>query len=106
MSTPANVLDKVKGWRAYVEAKLGFRNHWYPTLLSSEVSEGAPVTFKLCGEKLLLNRVDGKVYCVRDRCLHRGVNFSARLECYAKGTVTCWYHGYTYSGTPASWSAS
>ena len=96
MSTAVNVLDKVKGWRSYVEAKLGFRNHWYPTLMSSEVSEGAPVTFKLCGEKLLINRVDGKVFCVRDRCMHRGVNFSARPECYAKGTLTCWYHGWTY----------
>ena len=96
MSATVNVLDKVKAWRPYVEAKLGFRNHWYPTLMSSEVEENKPVTFKLCGEKLLLNRIDGKVFCVRDRCLHRGVNFSARPECYAKGTLTCWYHGWTY----------
>ena len=96
MTTMVNVLDKVKRWRPYVEAKLGFRNHWYPTLMSSEVEEGKPVTFKLCGEKLLINRVDGKVFCVRDRCMHRGVNFSARPECYAKGTLTCWYHGWTY----------
>ena len=26
----AAVLDKTRGWRPYVEAKLGFRNHWYP----------------------------------------------------------------------------
>ena len=96
MTAVVNVLDKVKGWRAYVEAKLGFRNHWYPTLMSSEVAEDKPVTFKLCGENLLINRVDGKVFCVRDRCVHRGVNFSARPECYAKGTLTCWYHGFTY----------
>ena len=106
MQPAASVLDRIKGWRPYVEAKLGFRNHWYPTLFSSEIEEGKPKAFKLLGENLLLNRVDGKVYCIRNRCLHRGVNFSSRLECYAKGTITCWYHGWTYAGTTARWSAS
>ena len=91
-----NPLDRIKGWRPYVEAKLGFRNHWYPTVFSDNIEEGKPRAFKLCGENLLLNRVDGKVYCIRNRCLHRGVNFSSRLECFAKGTITCWYHGWTY----------
>jgi carbazole 1,9a-dioxygenase terminal dioxygenase component len=90
------VLDRVKGWRAYVEAKLGFRNHWYPTVFSSDLEEGQPKVFRLLGESLLLNRVDGRAYCIRNRCLHRGVTFSSRLECYAKGTITCWYHGWTY----------
>lgn len=27
------VQGRVKNWRPYVEAKLGFRNHWYPALL-------------------------------------------------------------------------
>jgi carbazole 1,9a-dioxygenase terminal dioxygenase component len=91
-----SVLDQIKLWRPYVEAKLGFRNHWYPTLMSHEVKEGEPVEFKLLGESVLLNRVDGQVFCIRNRCLHRGVNFTARLECFEKGTVTCWYHGWTY----------
>ncbi|RED13355.1 Rieske 2Fe-2S domain-containing protein [Parasphingopyxis lamellibrachiae] len=91
-----DILDRVKGWRDYVEAKLGFRNHWYPVLLSDEVEEGKPVTAKLCGENLLLNRIDGEVHCIRDRCLHRGVKFSKKPECHTKATITCWYHGYTY----------
>ncbi|HMO75274.1 MAG TPA: Rieske 2Fe-2S domain-containing protein [Sphingopyxis sp.] len=90
------ILAKVKAWRDYVEAKLGFRNHWYPVLLSEEVEEGKPVTAKLCGENLLLNRIDGVVHCIRDRCLHRGVKFSHKTECHTKATITCWYHGYTY----------
>jgi carbazole 1,9a-dioxygenase terminal dioxygenase component len=45
---------------------------------------------------MLLKRIDGKIYAMRDRCLHRGVKFSRKLECYTKDTVTCWYHGYTY----------
>ncbi len=96
MSAGKSVLDQIKTWRPYAEAKLGFRNHWYPTLLSSEVEEGKPQPFKLLGEKLLLNRIDGKIHCMRDRCLHRGVNLSARLECFEKGTISCWYHGWTY----------
>ena len=106
MSAGKSVLDRIKAWRPYVEAKLGFRNHWYPTLLSSEVEEGKPKTFKLLGENILLNRVDGKVHCIRNRCLHRGVNFSSRLECFEKGTITCWYHGWTYRWDTARWSAS
>ncbi|MGK2940233.1 MAG: Rieske 2Fe-2S domain-containing protein [Immundisolibacter sp.] len=102
MNTPATplvnpeVLDRIRDWRGYAEAKLGFRNHWYPTLNSSEVAEGKPVPFELAGEKLLINRIDGKVYCIKDQCLHRGVPLSRKLECYSKDTITCWYHGWTY----------
>ncbi|HJS31531.1 MAG TPA: Rieske 2Fe-2S domain-containing protein [Alphaproteobacteria bacterium] len=91
------VLERVKGWRGYVEAKLGFRNHWYPTLFSRDVVEGDVRPLRLLGENLLLKRIDGKVYAMKDRCLHRGVNFSARPECFRKDTITCWYHGWTYS---------
>ena len=102
MNTPAaplvdpEVLDRIRGWRGYAEAKLGFRNHWYPTLNSGEVTEGRPVTFQLAGEKLLINRIDGRLYCIKDQCLHRGVPLSRKVECYSKDTVTCWYHGWTY----------
>jgi len=33
------VLSQVKGWARYVEAKLGFRNHWYPIRFAHEVLE-------------------------------------------------------------------
>lgn len=90
------ILDKVRGWRDYVEAKLGFRNHWYPILLSGDVKEGATATATLCGDPLILTRIEGKVHCIRDKCLHRGVRFSHKPECHKKGSITCWYHGYTY----------
>ena len=102
MNTPATplvnpeVLERIRGWRGYAEAKLGFRNHWYPTLNSSEVAEGKPMPFELAGEKLLINRIDGKLYCIKDQCLHRGVPLSRKLECYSKDTISCWYHGWTY----------
>ena len=90
------VLERVKGWRPYIEAKLGFRNHWYPALFSHELAEGKPVEVMLLGESILVNRVDGEACAIRNRCLHRGVKFSKRLECYRKGTITCWYHAFTY----------
>ena len=48
------VLDKTRGWRPYVEAKLGFRNHWYPAVFASQVGEGEPVETELLGESILL----------------------------------------------------
>jgi carbazole 1,9a-dioxygenase terminal dioxygenase component len=90
------VAEAVGAWRPYVEAKLGFRNHWYPARFSNEIAEGQAVTLKLLGESIILKRIDGKVYAIRDRCLHRGVPLSRKLDCYTKDTITCWYHGYTY----------
>ncbi|WP_332812913.1 Rieske 2Fe-2S domain-containing protein [Sphingomonas sp.] len=90
------LLKQVKVGRDYVAAKYGFRNHWYPALLSDELGEADPQTAQLCGERILLNRVDGVAYAIKDQCVHKGVPFSKKLECYSKGTVTCWYHGFTY----------
>ena len=81
----------------YLEAKLGFRNHWYPALFSEELPEGDFKPFPILGDRLLLARVDGQVHAVRDRCLHHGVAFSRKIECYKKGTVSCWYHGFTFN---------
>lgn len=90
------ILAQVRVGRAYVAAKYGFRNHWYPALFSSEAGEGTPVPVTLLGEHILLKRIDGRVHAIRDRCLHRGVPLSRKLECYTKDTITCWYHGFTY----------
>ena len=90
------LLRRVPSWRNYLAAKLGFRNHWYPIKFSHELGEGevAPVT--LCGERILLKRIDGRVHALKDRCVHRGVRLSRKIECYTADTITCWYHGFTY----------
>jgi carbazole 1,9a-dioxygenase len=96
-----------KPWQEYVEATLGWRNHWYPAFFSNELEEadvsnssGNEVEqFKvatLLGERILFRRIEGTVYAIQDWCLHRGVPFSTRPECYTKETITCWYHGFTY----------
>jgi carbazole 1,9a-dioxygenase terminal dioxygenase component len=83
-------------WRPYLEAKLGFRNHWYPVLFSHDLAGEEPTPVKVLGERILLRRVDGRVCALEDRCAHRRVPFSAKIEWYTKETVTCWYHGFTY----------
>jgi len=83
-------------WRAYFEASLGFRNHWYPAFFSRKLGEGECRGHVMLGERILFKRIDGKVYAIEDRCAHRGVPFSVRPECHTKNTISCWYHGFTY----------
>ncbi len=90
------ILDQVKIGPGYVAAKYGFRNHWYPVRLSEEVREEKPLPVQVCGERILLNRIDGKVHAIKDQCIHKGVPLSRKIECYTKGTISCWYHGFTY----------
>jgi carbazole 1,9a-dioxygenase terminal dioxygenase component len=90
------LLQRVPSWRNYLAAKLGFRNHWYPVKFSHDLAEGAVAPVLLCGEHILLKRVDGRVRALKDRCLHRGVRLSRKIECYTADTITCWYHGFTY----------
>lgn len=85
-----------RAWERYIEATLGFRDHWYPVRFSSDLAPETPEAVTLLGEKLLLNRIDGQVFAIKDRCLHRGVPFSSKIECHTKSTITCWYHGWTY----------
>lgn len=95
-----------KPWQPYLEAALGFRNHWYPAFFGHELSEGevnggegetAIRSEVLLGEQILFRRIGGRVYAVEDRCPHRGVPLSVKAECYTKNTLTCWYHGWTFA---------
>lgn len=99
--------ERKVAWPRYLEAELGFRNHWYPVFFGVELEEadlsdshGAEVTQVraevILGERILFRRVEGKVLAVEDRCRHRGVALSARPECYTRDSITCWYHGFTY----------
>ena len=88
--------QQIRDWRPYYEAKLGFRNHWYPVMYSADLAEGEVRPGRLLGEDLLVRRSGGTVHCIKDQCLHRGVPLSRKVECYGKDTITCWYHGWTY----------
>jgi carbazole 1,9a-dioxygenase terminal dioxygenase component len=90
------LLANKKAWREYFAAKLGFRNHWYAACFSSEIKESEVVVRKILGESILLRRVQGKVYAIRDRCIHRGIRLSDKVECHTPDTISCWYHGFTF----------
>ena len=75
-------------------AELGFREYWYPALLSRHLGK-KPVSVKLLGENLVFVRGGGRAYALYDRCAHRGMPLSAG-QCLADGTITCPYHGWTY----------
>ena len=64
----------------YEDAALGFRNHWYPAMLSDEIIEEQLVPLTLLGENLLFKRIDGVVYAIADQCIHRGFRFSTKQE--------------------------
>jgi len=85
-----------RGWREYLNAKLGLRNFWYAACFSKEIGENDVLVRKILGEGILLRRVHGQVRAIRDRCIHRGVKFSDKVECYTPETITCWYHGFTF----------
>ena len=105
----ATETNKVKPlpWQDYINVSLGFRNHWYPAFFGADLGEadvsqglGEPVskvrTEVMLGERILFRRVDGEIFAVHDQCIHKGVPFSKKPECYSNGTISCWYHGFTY----------
>ena len=59
-------------YQPYKDAAWGFINHWYPALFSEELAEGAVEGIQICGIPIVLRRVNGKVYALKDRCVHRG----------------------------------
>lgn len=84
-------------YQAYLDADWGLINHWYPALFTSEIGEGEVKTAQICGIPILMRRYKGKVYALKDQCVHRGVRLSSRPTCLTPDTITCWYHGFAYS---------
>jgi nitrite reductase/ring-hydroxylating ferredoxin subunit len=94
----ARVNDKqLQGqYQPYKDAAWGFINHWYPALFSSELPEDAVEGIQICGIPIVLRRSKGKVYALKDQCVHRGVRLSQKPTCFTDKTITCWYHGFTF----------
>jgi len=88
--------SRTSPWPRYDEAALGFRNYWYPAMLSRKLGH-RPVGLKILGENLLFFRRQDKCFALEDRCAHRGIPLSAG-RCVFRGTntITCRYHGWTY----------
>lgn len=89
-------LPNVRAWEDYYKAKAGFRNYWYAAAFSHEIPDGDHLARTILGEEILFRRINGKVHAMRDRCIHRGIKLSDQVECHTDGTITCWWHGFTF----------
>jgi phenylpropionate dioxygenase-like ring-hydroxylating dioxygenase large terminal subunit len=70
-------------------------NQWYVVLDASQVRD-APVGVTRMGEKLVFWRDnDGQLSCLRDRCVHRGVELS-KGRVVSNGRLQCPFHGFEY----------
>lgn len=83
-------------YQPYKDAAWGFINHWYPALFSHELGEDEVEGIQICGVPIVLRRANGKVYALKDQCVHRGVRLSEKPTCFNKDTISCWYHGFTF----------
>src|SRR5262245_18418858 len=66
----------------------GFRNYWYPALLSRQL-RSKPKRVTMLGEHLVIWRENNNVYALADRCAHRGARLSrGKCEFPGSGTIT------------------
>ena len=85
-----------KSSSCYERAVLGFRNYWYPTVTSAEVTE-KPLAVKVLGDPIMLVRHEGKAYALADSCPHRGTQLSlGKCEFPGTASISCPYHGWTF----------
>ncbi len=62
---------------------------------SSQVKEGELFPVKVENQKVILTRIDGKVYAVENKCPHLGMPLAKGKVC--DGAVTCPWHGASYN---------
>jgi phenylpropionate dioxygenase-like ring-hydroxylating dioxygenase large terminal subunit len=75
-------------------------NQWYAVLSSSQVRR-RPVGVTRMGEKLVFWRdAAGQVVCMRDLCVHRGVQLS-KGKVLPDGHLQCPFHGFEYDASGA-----
>jgi phenylpropionate dioxygenase-like ring-hydroxylating dioxygenase large terminal subunit len=73
-------------------------NQWYVVLDSDEIKD-KPVGVTRMGEKLVFWRDNaGQLSCLRDRCVHRGVQLS-KGRVVSSGCLQCPFHGFEYDTT-------
>ncbi len=81
------------------EARLyrALRHCWHPVIYSHELA-GEPKQVVLCGEQLVVVRLNGQARAFNDLCAHRGTALS--LGCVVVGSagdeLRCPYHGWQY----------
>lgn len=81
-------------WPRYRAAALGFSEHWYPVMGSSDLRR-KPKGVHVLGQDIFLMRDEGTPRALHDRCAHRGIPLSQGRQEF-EGTISCIYHGWTY----------
>uniref|UniRef100_A0A7C4PMG2 Aromatic ring-hydroxylating dioxygenase subunit alpha n=1 Tax=Anaerolinea thermolimosa TaxID=229919 RepID=A0A7C4PMG2_9CHLR len=75
------------------------RNQWYVVLESNEVRAGRPVGVTRLGEKLAFWRTrDGKVVCLKDRCVHLGASL-CQGKISSDDRLACPFHAFEYDAS-------
>jgi len=96
--TKATDVPTFKRFNAWLGEEIVIPNQWYVVLDSAQV-KNKPVGVTRLGEKLVFWReATGKVACVRDRCVHRGVALS-KGKVMSNGTLQCPFHGFEYDAS-------
>ena len=73
-----------------------FINFWYPTIVSSELTD-QPVKRRMLGLDFVLFRdSDGVARCLSNTCVHRGGSLAGGK--IKNGCVECPYHGWQFDG--------
>ena len=62
----ANNAKTQSQYQPYKDAAWGFVNHWYPGLFSNELAEDQVEGIQICGIPIVLRRVNGQVYALKD----------------------------------------
>ena len=96
--SPDHTRDTVDQYARFDLPAAGFRNYWYPILLSRQLGR-KPRAVKLLGDDIVLFRDGGRVHALADRCPHRGAKLSiGKCQFAGSGTISCPYHGWTFKG--------
>ena len=72
-----------------------FRHYWHPVVFSNDVSDG-PVRAILCGQALVVVRLEGEICVFNDLCAHRGTALSLGKVVGDGHALRCAYHGWQY----------
>ena len=68
-------------------------SYWHPVAFAADVSE-KPVAVKLIEQRLVVARLEDRLACFRDLCVHRGTPLS--LGWVDGDQLVCGYHGWRY----------
>jgi phenylpropionate dioxygenase-like ring-hydroxylating dioxygenase large terminal subunit len=92
VSSRTNELDVAGEARVY----RALRHFWHPVVFSHEVGDD-PVPVTLCGQRLVVARLEGEISVFNDLCAHRGTALSLGKVVNDGTALRCAYHGWQYN---------